>query len=48
MSFLYGFAVPFVGGLGVGAYLVVEGHPWFGLLVILITSRVSHNETSKQ
>jgi hypothetical protein len=29
-----------VGIIGIGAYLVVHGHPWFGLLVIIIGSSV--------
>jgi hypothetical protein len=29
-----------VGGLGIGAWLVTKGHPWFALLVMLIVSTV--------
>lgn len=32
------FAVIVIGGLGIGAWLIIEGHPWFGLLVIIIVS----------
>jgi hypothetical protein len=29
-----------IGIIGIGAYLVVHDHPWFGLLVILMASGI--------
>ena len=31
------YAVMFVSGIGAGVYLVMNGHPWFALLVFLMT-----------
>lgn len=34
----FAFALIVLGGLGIGAWLVVQGHPWFALLVIAIVA----------
>jgi hypothetical protein len=35
------FALMFLGGIAAGTYLVVSGHPWFALLVFVITGSLS-------
>lgn len=32
----FAFVVAFLGSIGAGTYLVIEGHPWFGFFVLLI------------
>jgi hypothetical protein len=32
-----------VSGLGIGAWLVVQGHPWFGLFAMLIGGCISYS-----
>lgn len=27
-------------GIGVGAWMIIKGHPWFGLLIILIVCSI--------
>ena len=34
---IFVYAVMFVSGVGAGVYLVMNGHPWFALLVFLMT-----------
>lgn len=41
----FAFALAVIGGLAVGAWLVVSGHPWFALLVFLITTNVQMSHT---
>lgn len=37
-----------LGGFGIGAFLVMNGHPWFGLLVIILASSVQSSYSSKR
>lgn len=39
-----GFALAYVGGFAVAAYLVVQNHPWFALLVFILTSSIHSKE----
>jgi hypothetical protein len=32
------FGVILLGGLSIGGYLVINNHPWFGLLIIIIVA----------
>jgi hypothetical protein len=45
MMFFAG-AFTVVGGLAVGAYLIVNGHPWFGGFAMLIGACVSMRHTT--
>lgn len=36
-----------VGGLGIGAWLVVAGHPWFAILVFILVAATSFKESGK-
>jgi len=36
-----------LGCVGIGAWLVISGHPWFGLFAMIIASGVSVKRTSE-
>lgn len=40
-AIMLAFGLTFVTALGIGAYLVVHGHPWFALLVMVIAASIS-------
>jgi hypothetical protein len=42
------FAALVLGSLAIGAELVTQGHPWFGLLVILIGAGVRFSNGIKE
>lgn len=41
-------AFSIVGSLAVGAWLVINGHPWFGLLVILLGACMRYSSERKE
>jgi hypothetical protein len=42
------FTISLLGCLAIGAWLVISGHPWFGLLVIAIGASVQVTTTTKK
>jgi hypothetical protein len=42
------FAAIVLGGMAIGAWLVVNGHPWFALLIILSVGGTSMSQTSNK
>jgi len=40
---LFGYAVVLLGTFTIGAWLVIQGHPWFAFLIIILGGSVSVN-----
>lgn len=38
--------VVILGMLGIGAWLIIEGHPWFGFLVIIMAGGARYHSES--
>jgi hypothetical protein len=38
---LLGYSIVVLGSFGIGAWLVIQGHPWFAVLIILLGGSVS-------
>lgn len=47
MNSLFAFVFTILGLVAIGAYLVVNDHPWFGLLVMLMTLNLRYRNTTK-
>lgn len=48
MSSNAAFVLIVLGCFGIGAWLVVESHPWFALLIIIIGSSVSFTSSKSK
>jgi len=45
---ILGVGIIIVSCIAIGAWLVVQGHPWFGLLAMLIGGSVSYSSKGKE